>query len=679
MPRSPSPLSEHRLSRSRSLGLNERSDGYQPASMNADPDDSHHGQSSTALTGTSHELGVLAPACTYNSQIGPPSVHAHDNTTAQNPGDVFEEPQSPGALSENITPSTHKGQDVEAIHFWWWWEIGAAVLSLTCMGLIMGVLIRADATRLEGWPLSIQPNSIIAVLTTVAKTAMMVPITSCLSQLKWRHVTTRPRPLADLQVFDDASRGPWGSTVLIWKLPLQSKLGWALAMVTVIALGIEPSAQQILDFPVQERILDNTTASIGKADNYFSKGFLQIPGANWQTWEDNGDLPKFQASVLNALAGEVFQPYFSCPRPASRCEWPKFTSLGICGTLHNVTDDSTRRCKRTTNAAFRNCTYSIPLAPDGANKANVTMEYNNMAVHNPGDLGSQILGTAFVDGLSDASVGQFAVVRHKDGVWASQKDKPSVPALPEVLVADFRWCRKTYKGVGASGGSLNGSAEDFDSTMLDFVSAEPMPYKDGQSYYFATLTTPDKTENFTVTRTLEDYLPNYLNSLLTVQLLEPVTGGAPLQMDFSQALKVGFVLANADMKKLTRNLAAALTNQMRSKDPGDNRDSTTVRGVAYINEPFIVVRWEWFILPAAETLLMAALLLWSMLLTRKVPLLRTSVTAFLLYPLRGWEQEHLTVRGVQTSEKLDKLAEGMCGKMEMVDGKHGIVKHESLR
>ena len=64
---------------------------------------------------------------------------------------------------------------------------------------------------------------------------------------------------------------------MMWKLPLQSRLGWALALVTVVALGIEPSAQQILAFPVQERALKNVTTEIGKADMYYSKSLFQ-PG-----------------------------------------------------------------------------------------------------------------------------------------------------------------------------------------------------------------------------------------------------------------------------------------------------------------------------------------------------------------------------------------------------------------
>ncbi|KAF6814281.1 hypothetical protein CSOJ01_04172 [Colletotrichum sojae] len=150
------------------------------------------------------------------------------------------------------------------------------------MCLIIAVLFRVQDTKLASWTWEIQPSSVISVLTTISKTAMMVPIASCISQLKWRHMQLRPRPLNHLQVFDDASRGPWGSAIMAWKLPFQSLLGWALALVTIVALGIEPSAQNILDFPSRDWNVttDDFVAEMGKADDYFSKGFLQLPGNN---------------------------------------------------------------------------------------------------------------------------------------------------------------------------------------------------------------------------------------------------------------------------------------------------------------------------------------------------------------------------------------------------------------
>lgn len=67
--------------------------------------------------------------------------------------------------------------------WWWWWEIGAALLSVMCLLLIITLLIYIDGTVLREWPLPFQPNSILAALTTIMKTALLVPVASCIGQL----------------------------------------------------------------------------------------------------------------------------------------------------------------------------------------------------------------------------------------------------------------------------------------------------------------------------------------------------------------------------------------------------------------------------------------------------------------------------------------------------------------
>jgi hypothetical protein len=105
----------------------------------------------------------------------------------------------------------------------------------------------------------------------------MVPVAACLSQLKWSHFMSRPSPLNQFQVIDDASRGPWGSfLLLISGFRIRALVPIALAFVTIVGLGFEPSAQQILDFPERLAPLANVSAEVGIATDYLSKAF--VPG-----------------------------------------------------------------------------------------------------------------------------------------------------------------------------------------------------------------------------------------------------------------------------------------------------------------------------------------------------------------------------------------------------------------
>ncbi|KAI0542062.1 hypothetical protein GGR58DRAFT_510412 [Xylaria digitata] len=150
-------------------------------------------------------------------------------------------------------PSIYTTQSLHSA--WWWWEIGSCTLSIVSMGLVVYLLCQINGLAFHKWPFPIQPNSLLSVLTTEGKTSMLVPIASCISQLKWYHFSIRERRLTHLELFDNAS---------------QAVTAFALACVTIIALGIEPSTQQITHVLSREAPLNNVTSSIGRADLYQS-------------------------------------------------------------------------------------------------------------------------------------------------------------------------------------------------------------------------------------------------------------------------------------------------------------------------------------------------------------------------------------------------------------------------
>ncbi|RSL55088.1 hypothetical protein CEP54_009556 [Fusarium duplospermum] len=662
-PPSPTPSGSLPSPRSPSTSSRSRSRSPHPVSHPGSPLSSSHPDSPRS---SSHPGSPLSPSA-LSSTLSPPGSPLSDGTTPRN---SVQESREVTYIKppEYDTECNPQAQDIKATHCWWWEDIAAAMFSIVCMSMVAAVLVSAHNTSLESWPTSIQPNSIIAILTTLSKAAMLVPITSCLSQLKWRHMSTQSRPLSHLQVFDDASRGPWGSAAMMWKLPLQSRLGWALALVTVVALGIEPSAQQILAFPVQERILTNTTAEIGKADMYYSKSLFQPGEGDGQILDRSIDLPRFQASVISALAGDVFQPSFNCPPPATRCEWPEFNSLAICSAVRNVTEQTKRKCEDG-DKGVSNCTYTVPLtieSPEGNMNTTISMKYHDGAEHDDGSEDGHVLRTSFVPGDKDV-VGQFVIVRHRNNSWG---DDSSEPKNPEVLVSDLRWCEKMYKDVSAN---FSGpSSQNVDDKLLQFASNE---FEAGR--WFLKFTTPDGQENYTITRDLEEYLPMYLGQVLTVELEQQMAHGVASRPDLSKALKSpGFLSTETDVEKLMKDLADTLTNQLRTNDNGDNRNATTVNGTAFIKEPVIMVRWEWFILPLMEVFFTVTLLFWVIVINRDGPLLKTSVMAYLVYPLKGWRQEEMSVAGRQTKEKLGRLAEVMRGRMGESGGAYAIFKQD---
>jgi hypothetical protein len=106
---------------------------------------------------------------------------------------------------------------------WWLYEILAAALSVSAMTALLGVLYGYNGRVVQRLPLGITLNGVVAVLATISRTSLMVPVVSGLSQGKWiwfspKRALPNGKRLEDLEIFDNASRGSWGSLQLLWRL-----------------------------------------------------------------------------------------------------------------------------------------------------------------------------------------------------------------------------------------------------------------------------------------------------------------------------------------------------------------------------------------------------------------------------------------------------------------------------
>lgn len=101
---------------------------------------------------------------------------------------------------------------------WWLMESLSWVICALSIIAIVIILRVYDQKRLPQWPLSITINTAVSVFATISQMAMLEPVTVSISQLKWIWFTKRAQQLSDFDAFDQASRGPWGSLLLIVRL-----------------------------------------------------------------------------------------------------------------------------------------------------------------------------------------------------------------------------------------------------------------------------------------------------------------------------------------------------------------------------------------------------------------------------------------------------------------------------
>lgn len=171
-----------------------------------------------------------------------PNSHPHENIYPEPTFEPFEHaPPSPRHGSINVMPSmekvkhypvetskpNHRRWDyfLRFANKWWLWEMLSLLVAFGCYIAIVVVLAHADDAPVESWSSTIFTlNSLIASLSTLMRVALMVPVASAIGQQKWLWFQKQPgelrsRRLIDMELVDSASRGPWGSIVLLARRP----------------------------------------------------------------------------------------------------------------------------------------------------------------------------------------------------------------------------------------------------------------------------------------------------------------------------------------------------------------------------------------------------------------------------------------------------------------------------
>lgn len=124
---------------------------------------------------------------------------------------------------------------------------------------------------LPTWPYFITLNSLLQVFATIGQMAMMSPVVECISQLKWIWFIRKSQRLTEFDAFDDASRGPTGSLILLGKLRGMYLVSLG-AVITIVAISFGPVSQQAVSFPLRWRPSDVANATLSRATFFNAAG-----------------------------------------------------------------------------------------------------------------------------------------------------------------------------------------------------------------------------------------------------------------------------------------------------------------------------------------------------------------------------------------------------------------------
>lgn len=215
----------------------------------------------------------------------------------------------------------------------WFYETIAMCLSAACFAAIVFVLLIYNQERTPRLFYGITLNTIVSALATISKASLLFVVGECICQLRWIHLREW-RHLLDVQTYNSASRGPWGSLILV----LQDKgcsLATLGALITVLCLIFDPFVQQILTYPVRDTIYNSSDATIPQ-----SRWFLPVDAADVSESHNNDatadilfpDRSRKGANFLDAFSAGFWPDNFplEVKCPSSDCTWPIFQSVEIC-------------------------------------------------------------------------------------------------------------------------------------------------------------------------------------------------------------------------------------------------------------------------------------------------------------------------------------------------------------
>lgn len=584
----------------------------------------------------------------------------------------------------------------------WLLEILSWLFSAVCMGAVIGVLIYLQDESLSKWTIAekthLTLNTYISILSKMAGAALILPVSEALGQLKWSWFLEHSKQMWDFEIFDNASRGPWGSMLLLLRTKGRA-LAAVGAMIMLCSLALDPFFQQVVDFPERWTLRLDVVSEIPRVVRY-----EPIYTPTFQHHAKTGVLDQAFEPVLSAFFyGNGTQPVqfgngtrpdvpLSCP--TSNCTWPVYETLAVCSRCEEVSSDLdiTYTCLNTTIDWSANWTGPIDEEPYpngtvcghflNATSAKPTL-LTGFVLENNSTIGESLLmrTISLTDFdtkdpyYGDGSV-RFKTVRNPllDALIVSvthASDGIILKEAPVVQECILSWCVQTLSSSYEWGiYSENVTSEYWDTSTAPYqwpweaIQADDGVFLD----YSPNITLQPSTHTaasgtiygltndtvFNVIGRFDDFFPaSYTkqrgDAVPLLRFKNYYDGPSTRTLDFNP-----WQFPNNVTRHMQR-MAIAMTNVMRSSASKD-----MVIGAAYSRENYVDVRWQWLTLPLGllciSLVFLAATITKSAVERDRVGVWKTSAYATLLYGLPDEMQNKIT-RSVSTGTPRAKAKE----------------------
>ncbi|RLL95683.1 hypothetical protein CFD26_104288 [Aspergillus turcosus] len=515
----------------------------------------------------------------------------------------------------------------------WSWELGACLVAIITLAGIIVVLRIYDGKTQPNWPAGINLNAIVALLVTLMKAAMATYIAEALSQLKWSWFT-EARKLSDLSALDSASRGPWGSVLLLVQYVPRHLVSLG-AFVLVFAAAIGPFTQQVID--IRSRPIAHKGGAAIRVCNtsiYGDWGEGQAPGMNLVPLETTG-------AIYNGIIQTTLNDQSLVTCPTGNCTFAPYQSLGFCSKCGDLTSALTLTSSDDT-------TYSY----------NYTLQ-NGLFLNTTGRAPYTIKATTNVDLVRLDTSGLPLILNFSAITTPGNTMPPKVTAME----CAFYFCVSTHQAEVKRGDLTEDSLptttisnhSTTDLTLNTVASSQPC-LDDGQC----------------------NYAIHWLSILAMRNTLGPLVSGfgtlpVPNRPYFTSDTLRALYGESGNLTQINgafASIAAALTANARNRVC-----QGTVPGDAWTSESYIHIRWLWMLLPVVLVVLSILFFIVTVIHTRNQYIWKSSPLALLCADLQidGSEQPLKSGKIDPDQKSLDELAK--LSKVRLEAGSWGSLMH----
>lgn len=492
----------------------------------------------------------------------------------------------------------------------WAWEIGSLALAVVGVALLVAFLATINSTPYGDWQYTASPNTVVSIIITITKAALLVPVSSCLGQLKW-NLFQNPAPLYQMQVIDQASRGPWGSLEILLRGIIGPRTGiltYIGAALTVLALAVDPFAQQILTFPQRTVPALNATASIQTSREWFS------PSDDLEYEIESGLSPTLLTSVMSGLM-QIHSPLEPQCNSTS-CEFPEFVTLGMCSRCEDATAQTNQKCEVPEFSPYLdtvdegltkapiNCSYATPngfsfefeeLDSAGIGADNVGYRMNHWSLRPRYNDPALELPSPMFD--IQTPISSFIAVNYSMELTYTVSNGTLPPPRPSVTECTVYFCERKYAATSYRPGDQSSRPvhpvniqQLVPTDALDHVELLPST---GPVHFAPPSGSAALSKNSTYAvdhrtfSSLQATLQSFFNG--TTYTL----GG----IRTTDASRIATILRTPNLGHLLESMSASATDTVRT-----NARGSMIPGEPFRDETFIRVRWPWIILPVVVAL-----------------------------------------------------------------------------